>query len=204
MKALKECRALKAIPIDVDANILYPSTVDEMKALENEQIGLPVSLNGMLLGSEGRPSKFTHLLRLLCNRLARSEIEMTSDELYEAVMVRLVTESSEQITGQTLQACIETNGELAVRVLPRNSEIKPKPSSTQQSTRQPCKLTLYAADGAAHCVVEHLHIVGLYRKSDTGRPWISFSALVRERINLSTGAGVKHVTVQVPEDKLYG
>lgn len=202
MKALKETRVLRAIPIeDIDANILYPSTVDEMTALEKEKIGMPVALNGMLLGGDGCPSKFTHLLRLLCNRLARSDIDLTSDELYEAVLVRLVTESSEQIAAQALQSCIETS-ELSVRILPRNSANKPKPTTTP--VRPPSKLTLYAADGAAHCVVEHFHMVGLYRKSDTGRPWVAFSALIRERVNLSTGAGVKHISVQVPEDKLYG
>lgn len=201
MKSLKESRALKTIPIDdIEANIIYPSTAEEMTILEKEKLGLPVALNGMLLGADGRPSKFTHLLRLLCNRLARSEIQMSSDELYESVLVRLVTESSEKSVAQALQSALETN-ELSVRIIERNDINKPKPTQP----RPPSKLTLYAADGSAHCFVEQFHTVGLYRKSDAGRPWAAFTAVIRERINLSTGRGVKHVTVQVPDvDKLYG
>jgi hypothetical protein len=200
MKSLKESRALKTIPInDIEANIVYPSTAEEMALMEKEQLGLPVSLNGMLLGADNRPSKFTHLLRLLCNRLARSEIQMSSDELYEAVLVRLVTDTSEVTVQEGLQAALETS-ELSVHVMERNGCNKPKATAP----RPPSKLTLYAADGSAHCCVEQTHMVGLYRKSDAGRPWVAFTAIVRERINLTTGKGVKHITVQVPDDKLYG
>jgi hypothetical protein len=204
MKSLKESRALKSIPVDdIEANLVYPSTPEEMTVLEKEKLGLPVALNGMLLGADGRASKFTHLLRLLCNRLSRSEIQMSSDELYEAVLVRLTHESSEQTAAQYLAMALETS-ELAVRVLERAAAAAANKPKAGTATRPPSKLTLYVADGSAHCCVEQTHTVGLYRKSDAGRPWAAFTAVVRERVNLSTGKGVKHITVQVPDEKVNG
>lgn len=215
-RTLQNCKFLHNIPITrstATAAVIPP--LSELEKLAGSQ---PVEFNGMLLGAgkedhnnasaavalpfsrNGRqriwsdPSEIPAVLREVCARLVRNpELQNgpTEEALYRAVLLRLSKLQSSQDSHSQLTATLATPPDINLHV-PK----KPwKPLGRTQAW-------LYASGGNVHFVCKTHHAYGLFRKSDAvNRPWIGLTATVHERINLTTGASVERIALQVHEDK---
>lgn len=204
LRTLMQCSYLSHVLVP-QQELQFPSTIAECKALDKEVAGsLPVTFNGMELGTDAldkaqkaRVGKTLLMhLRILCNKIAASlppsDTQITSDELYYDVLMRLAPSRGATIAYQRINMVAGGSKDLVVEQ--PKKPIKPiKPTS----------LILYVTDGQVHCVVQQQHAFGLYRKSDsvTGKPWIGLTASTHERMNLSTGAGVRELNVQIHEER---
>jgi len=184
----------------------FPSTIAECEMLEKEVAGsLPITLNGMELGTniveeaqKARVGKTLLMhLRILCNKIAASlpssDTQITSDELYYDVLMRLAPSRGATTAFQRIHMVAGGSKDLVVEQ-PKKKPVKPT---------KPTSLIMYVTDGQVHCVVQQHHAYGLYRKSDSvmGKPWIGLTASTHERMNLSTGAGVRELNVQIHEER---
>jgi hypothetical protein len=204
LRTLTQCSYLRHVPIP-QQELQFPSTMAECKLLDDEVMGhLPVIFNGTELGAgatdEGQKMRagktlLMHL-RILCNKIASSlpasDTQITSDELYYDVLMRLAPSRGIKVAFQRI--CMVAGDSKDLLVEQPTKPVKPiKPTS----------LILYVTDGHVHCVVQQHHAFGLYRKSDSvmGKPWIGMTASTHERVNLSTGIGVRELNVQIHEER---
>lgn len=211
LRTLKDFTILKNLPVyEQYSNMILPTSEGEWLALEKEVAGsLPIEMNGMMFGAnmhtdrehirEGK--KFLQLTRLLCNKLTQ-ELKntpgshyMSSDDLYQALMMRLAPGNSSATAYNHLQPILDIeNKELIVDAPEYKKVALMKPA--------PTRLTLYVVEGVVHATFEQAHAFGLFRKSDAlPRPWVSLTATTHERINLSTQQAVRRVSVQVHDEK---
>jgi hypothetical protein len=212
-RTLQNCKFLHNIPIL--RNSSTAAAVPSLCELETLAGIQPVEFNGILLGAgkdenagnvslpgimNGRQCRWNDasetpaVLREVCSRLIRNpELQNgpTDDALYQAVLLRLSKFQSSQDSHLQLTATLTTPPDINLHV-PK----KPwKPLGRTQAW-------LYASGGSVHFVCKTQHAYGLVRKSDAmNRPWIGLTATVHERINLTTGASVDRISLQVHEDK---
>jgi hypothetical protein len=206
--------------ITFDRSSILPVPVPSLDQLEKMACVAPVEFNGTLLGGgkyENNPgasgssigsgnsgtsgipkgwndlSEIPVVLKEVCSRLARHpEMEHPNErELYEAVLVRFAK----------IQSSHDSNVQLA-------SYLACPPDLNVYEPKKPWKplgrtqVWLYVSDGHAHIQSKSYHAFGLFRKTDTiNRSWIGLTATVNERMNLTTGASVNRVSVEVHEDK---
>ena len=204
LRTLTQSSYLSHVSIPLQ-ELQFPSTMAECKSLDNEVMGsMPVIFNGMELGASDldeaqnqRAGKTLLMhLRILCNKstssLPPSDTQISSDELYYDVLMRLAPSRGISAAFQRIYMVAGGSKDLVVE----RPKIPIKPI-------KPTSLILYVTDGQVHCVVQQHHAFGLYRKSDavTGKPWIGLTASTHERVNLSTGAGVRELHVQVHEER---
>ena len=73
--------------------------------------------------------------------------------------------------------------------------------SDEMSAIPPIELNIFEEGGNIHAQIITTLGYGLYRKLDvtTGRPWIKMQGELNERMNFSTGAQVRHVTLLWPD-----
>lgn len=204
LRTLKECTYLQNIP--VHDMVVLPATDGERKELELEvAASVPIEFNGMILGADideknkrREDKKLLQLLQLVCNRLTQGLtknpsncfMQIDSDELYRALLVRLSPKISAATTYALLNSLIGSK-ELSLQV--PKKPIKPVRNTS---------LVVYVSDNSVHAVVEHHQAYGLFRKSDSaGKPWVGLTTVSHERVNLSTGISVRRVTVQIHEEK---
>ena len=228
LRTLQNNKTLSAIPVVDQPPMVPPSSPEEWSVLE-QAVGqtVPINLNGMLIGAPTSPAaspervaregkKFLQLLRLLCQRLAiglqQSErnnnnnthptTTLTAVELYQCVLLRLAKEPSAETAMDVLRPILAATPalQLAVPTTKRKTVVQP----TTTVTTTPTLLTLYVADGYAHCTVQHVHSLGLFRPQQDApsRPFVSLTAKTHERANLTTDKGIQHVSVNVLDDKL--
>jgi hypothetical protein len=216
-RTLQNSIILKNIIFDRSSTLLAP--VPPLDQLEKMACMAPVEFNGMLLGggkyeSQGRSgssissgnsglpgmqkgwndlSEIPAVLKEVCSRLVRHpEMDRPKErELYEATLVRIAKIQSSQDSNVQLASYLACPPDLNV-----HEPKKPwKPIGRTQ-------IWLYVSDGHAHFQSISNHAYGLFRKSDTiNRPWIGLTATVHERTNLTTGASVNRLSVEVHEDK---
>jgi len=203
LRTLTQCSYLSHVNLPQN-DLQFPASVYECQALENEVArSLPVSFNGTVLGdgideaAKVRAGKTLLMhLRILCNKIATSlpasDTQITSDELYYDVLMRLEPSRGASTAFQRIHMIAGGNKDLVVQA----------PSKPIKHV-EPTSLVLYVSDGHVHCVVQQQHPYGLYRKSDsvTGKPWIGMTAYTHERVNLSTGRGIRELHVQVHEER---
>lgn len=207
LRTLKDCPQIRNIPIDnTNSMTVLPGTSSGWKELELEvATNTPVELNGMMFGADideknRKPEgeKLLLILQLMCNKLtqgltkevANCFIQTSSEELYQALLVRLSPKNSAATASFHVNALIGSK-ELIVQV----------PKKPVKPVRSP-SLVVFVSDNAVHALIEHHHAYGLFRKSDSaGKPWIGLTAVTYERVNLSSGASVRRVALQIHEEK---
>jgi len=74
-------------------------------------------------------------------------------------------------------------------------------NNNNSSEIPPTEINLFEEGGNIHAQIVTTLGYGLYRKLDanTGRPWIKLKAELNERMNFTTNARVRHVTVHWPD-----
>jgi len=206
LRTLHHCSYLKHIPIPTQQQheLQFPSTMTECQQLETEVArNLPVSFNGMLLGNvDGNGNKerqgknlLLHL-RILCNKIAASlpvsDTQITSDELYYDLLLRLAPSRGASVSFQRLHLVAGGSKDLVVQ----------RPQKPVHPL-EPTSLDLYVSSEQVHAVLRQQHAYGLYRKSDAvnGKPWVGLTARTHERVNLSTGASVRELHFDVHEER---
>lgn len=212
-RTLQNCKFLHNIPISRSTSTA--AAIPLLGELEHLAGAQSVDFNGMLLGAgkennagngslpgtmNGRQrrwddsSEIPAVLREVCSRLVRNpELQNgpSKDVLYQAVLLRLSKLQSSQDSHSQLTATLAIPPDINLHV-PK----KPwKPLGRTQAW-------LYESGGNVHFVCKSHHAFGLFRKSDAmNRPWIGLTATVHERVNLTTGASVDRISLQVHEDK---
>ena len=217
LRTLNHCSYLKHIPIQTQQQELqFPSSMTECQQLEAHLArNLPVSFNGLLLGNvEGNndnniksPPSTMHMerqgknlllhLRILCNKIAaslpKSDTQITSDELYYDILMRLAPSRGTSISFQRLHLVAGGSKDLVVQ----------RPQTPVQPL-EPVQLDLYVNEHQqVHAMIRQQHAYGLYRKSDAvnGKPWVGLTARIHERVNLTTGAAVRELHFDVHEER---
>lgn len=139
-------------------------------------------------------SEIPFVVKEVCSRLAQKpdlENGPTEEVLYQEILMRLAKLQSSQDAHVLLSSILATPPEL-------NLHVPKKPWRPLAQTQ----IWLYASDGSIHCICKSHHGFGLFRRSDpVNRSWIGLTASVYERINLTTGASVSRINLQVHEDK---
>jgi hypothetical protein len=206
IRTLKDCSRLGNIALEpLESN---PTTSQQWLDLEAEVARSELIVNGVPIGpkvSALKPNKEQlTILQKLCEHLASAATAASSDpveqahlidpdEVYRQLMLRLAR------TPASADAYFQLNSILGCADLVLQPPKKAQPLPTD--------LSIYQSAGMIHAVTTTLHPYGLFRKIDlapstvggTKRPWIRILASVVERVNLTTGASVRHCSVQVQE-----
>lgn len=185
MQSLEECRLLQNISMEPRSQA--PKTKNEWQKLEKEVTC--VNVNGIILSEK---SDILIVLKNLCERLCtQHQVQLSPNNLYQALILRL----AKSITSADIF--------FQLNPLLGSTELILQHTTTTQSKSLPVPtLLLYPAEGNMHAVVTIAQgTLGLYRKSDISnggtQPWIPLIAVVKERVNLTTGQGVRSVAVKV-------
>jgi hypothetical protein len=210
IRTLKDCTRLRNIALNsLEHN---PTTPQHWMDLDRELATTELVVNGVRLGPKvsvkdlsTRPNREQLvILSKLCCHLAEASAAATADlvekvplldpkEAYKQLLVRLAR------TPASADAYFQLNSILGCADLVLQPPKKAQPLPTD--------LSIYQSSGMIHAVTTTRHPYGLFRKNDltpsnvggAKRPWIRLLAVVVERVNLSTGASVRHCSVQVQD-----
>jgi hypothetical protein len=210
IRTLKDCSRLGNIALEPLEN--NPTTSQQWLDLETEVARTELIVNGVPIGPKVSAKELAYkpnkeqltILQTLCEHLAAAATAASSDpieqahlidpdEVYRQLMLRLAR------TPASADAYFQLNSILGCADLVLQPPKKGQPLPTD--------LSLYQSSGMIHAVTTTRHPYGLFRKIDlapstvggTKRPWIRILASVVERVNLTTGASVRHCSVQVQE-----
>ena len=186
IRSLGACTYLRCIPLEpVSAG---PASSKEWKALEDELSSNAVSINGFHMAGS---TDVSAILRHLCHELCSAKkVNLSPTTLYNALVIRLSRQTSSADAYFALNALLGSQ-DLILQ--------KPKLSVTVPTS----DLTLYESGGQIHASLHVYHPYGLFRKTDvtSGKPWIALTAVVKERVNLSTGQSCREVSMEVLEQR---
>jgi hypothetical protein len=210
IRTLKDCPRLRNIPLNPLGHDLAKS--QQCMDLEREVATTELIVNGVPIGPKvaakdllARPNREQlAILKKLCHHLVTASTAamiypvedghmINTDKIYRELVVRLAR------TPASADAYFQLNSILCCADLALQPPKKSQPQFTD--------LSIYQSSGMIHAVTTTRHPYGLFRKSDlapsnvggTKRPWIRILAIVVERVNLTTGASVRHCSVQVQE-----
>eukprot|EP00523_Entomoneis_sp_CCMP467_P006448 CAMPEP_0168721472 /NCGR_PEP_ID=MMETSP0724-20121128/2100_1 /TAXON_ID=265536 /ORGANISM="Amphiprora sp., Strain CCMP467" /LENGTH=255 /DNA_ID=CAMNT_0008768115 /DNA_START=47 /DNA_END=814 /DNA_ORIENTATION=- len=184
LRAMLECTFLRNIPLDTTPPL--PAHREDWSALEEEVCLTTVQVNGLLFN--GSPSsQILKVLRPLCQELCKG-LRENSEKIYMESIVRLANSSNSADSYFSLNALLGSQ-DLVLKPLGETGIVLKGQNAPPEMP--PTDLTLYQANG-------HLHAVLTESTSDVkGKPWISLTARVHERVNLTTGASVRQVQTQI-------
>jgi hypothetical protein len=204
LETLQGCNAVASIPLEsVPAS---PTSQKQWQSLEKEVgnsshrfVLNEVSFEGATLRSE-----FTPVLKALCSKLTESSKTtggIDSNSVYKVLIIRLAPTTSSADSYFHLNALLGT-GDLLLQPVSAPQHLK-----SILGHKPAADLTLYESVGHVHTVLHTNHAYGLFRKSDlstaaaagagaVAKPWIGVSAVVHERMNMTTGASVRQIKVQ--------
>lgn len=193
LRALNKSRLLANITLDPVPPVQKSTDATiQWKELEEEVVnGTTVLLNGMEFRSGPRGSlktEFLLVLKELCKKLTRNSAEISSDELYQAILMRLAPSTSSSDPQFALNAAL---GSSDLMLQPTEAGKGARIMLLQEDTI--AELSLYESGSQIHATITTQNICfGLYRKSDVkSKPWIGVLGQVYERVNLSTGQSVR-------------
>lgn len=189
LKTLKECNALKLIKLASKPS--FPASESAWIELEQEVCRTRFDMNGIALGPGCHSSssyEIQKILKLVCAKLTEQTDSFSVDELYREVIVRLAESNSLSESHRALDPIM---GSPQLQLLTLDTDSKAKAIT---------KMALYESNGHLHIVLDSYHSFGLFRKLDmgSGKAWIKVTATFHERSNLSTGAAIRNVAVQLP------
>lgn len=221
LRTLKEVKYLKALPIDH-----RPAPMVDLEELEMEVAKESLVLNGQAFHRKtkyGRTSTdFLHVLHELCYQLCDNatnpsgsvrtsgqsvisslDMAVSPDTLYYDLLCRLARTI---ISADCFGKLNDILGSNELILMDSGAERKPKIKKTkalptEQGALPPIVVNIFEEGGNIHAHIVTTLGYGLYRKLDvnTGRPWIKMQAELNERINLTSGSQVRHVTVHWPD-----
>lgn len=215
IRTLKDCSKLRAIALENIEQGEPSKLLQKLPELELEVCMAELLVNGISFGKPKiskdaplrKPSKEPlALLQKLCAQLAATAADSappssqdsadkkcSAEEIYHQLLLRLARSTASS------DAYFQLNALLGC------AELVVQPPKKAQPL--PTDATLYQTQGMIHAVTTTRHPYGLFRKSDLApshiggpkRPWIRIMASVVERINLTTGASVRHCSVHIQE-----
>jgi hypothetical protein len=198
LETLQGCNSLASIPLEAVPS--SPTSQKQWQSLEKEVgnsshrlVLNEVSFEGATLRSE-----FTPVLKALCSKLTESSTgAAVADSVYKVLIIRLAPTTSSADSYFHLNSLLGT-GDLLLQPI-----TAPLHQKTILGNRPASDLTLYESGGYVHTTLVCNHAYGLFRKSDlsagqgaAAKPWIGVSAVVHERMNMTTGASVRQIKVQ--------
>jgi hypothetical protein len=185
LQTLKSSSYLRSITLDSAPT--SPSSQEQWQKLEDDVCRSSIVLNGVSLGTFHGQVRV--ILLELCTKLTKG-LKISPQSLYQALIVRLAPTTSQADSYFQLNAILGSQD--LILQAPRQ----------QLRSAPPTDLVLYESNRQIHAILTVYHDYGLFRKSDitSGKPWVFMTAIVHERINLSTGASVRTCSVHVPED----
>jgi hypothetical protein len=174
----------------MDGSVSYPESDEEWLKLEKEVCMTAIDVNGISIGSGSHASSGTEVRRILtglCAKLTENIPNMTRDQLYREIIVRLAESWSKIGTLSQLKDLFGGNN-LDVQM----PHVKPELPKSQ--------ITIYESGQQIHATWNLYQAFGLYRDSDEsgGKPWIRLTAAIRERSNLSSKKSVRTLEVRLP------
>jgi hypothetical protein len=183
IKSLKDCNALRTVPID--GSPASPSSQQEWKNLEREVCFTSIDLNGLMFPASAT-SQILKILKQLCQELC-NDSTVSPLSIYQAMIVRLARTTSSADAYFRLNALLGSED----MVLQKRTAATP-----------PTRLAMYESDGAVHAVLTTYHPYGLFRRCDvtSGKAWIPLQAAIHERVNFVTGSCFRHVGVEIVRD----
>ena len=162
--------------------------------------------------ASGKPTSLTHSSNVSVGAhstaISTAAMAMSPDTLYYDLLCRL----ARTITSADCFAKLnDVLGSQDLILMNSSAERKPKSKknskgvvvtkSDEMSAIPPIELNIFEEGGNIHAQIITTLGYGLYRKLDvtTGRPWIKMQGELNERMNFSTGAQVRHVTLLWPD-----
>jgi hypothetical protein len=188
LRLLNETQRLKSLPMEsMGVHHVSPELLHE---LQMHVAKTNVSVNGAPLAAKGRGHEMLTILSKLCDHLTEQCNDITSDHVYQQLLLRL------DRTTASADAYFELSALIGCADLTLQ---QPKKAPALQTD-----LSVYVSDGTIHAIFTTRHPFGLFRKTDlTGgaskRPWIRLVASVHERLNMTTGASVRYCTVRAQD-----
>lgn len=188
LNSMKDCAYLRSIPMKPAPS--EPKNGKEWTRFEREVCCTSIEVNGISIGPGSHASSSMEVRRILtslCGKLTEGLANMTSEELFRHLVIRLSDTNSKADTYSQLNAVLSCSC-LTVQA--------PKAPASLPKT----KITIYESGQHIHATCQQYHAYGLYRKSDApgGKPWIKLTAALHERSNLSTGASVRTLELRLP------
>ena len=194
LRSLREVKYLACVLLDP----VEPGETPIVDMEDEVSAERSISLNGIpFQGSH----HFLSTVRELCAKLCESVQDLDHHDLYEALLTRMAR------TTFSADAYFKLNAVMG------SSDLMLLPVTAKTSL--PIRMNLYVSAGEIHASMSSTNAYGLFRKADVkpgdilgnkgggsgggGRPWISLQGVVEERVNISTGAGVRNVRVKLPE-----
>ena len=164
-----------------------PTHRDEWTTLEDEVCWTNVQLNGLLFTGSNN-SQVLKVLRALCQELCKG-LRLSSESIYINSLVRLAASTNSSDSYFLLNSLLGS----------QDLVLQPVQNMNNTMDLPPTDISLYEASGHVHATVTAYTSYGLYRRTDVKmtKPWIALLAQVYERVNLSTGASVRQVQVQI-------
>jgi len=188
LRSMREVKFLACLPLD-------PVQPDEasLYSLEAELCQDSILMNGIAFHSN---KDFLTVCHELCLKLCEMDgVTVNPRFLYEQLVIRMARST----------AAADSHFKLNSVMGSPDIIIMPVPL---KKTPTPIELNLFVHKGNVHAQVSTTNNCGLFRKADVkplepskngGRPWISLTAVVDERINFSNGESVRHLRVKVPD-----
>jgi hypothetical protein len=215
LRSLKDAKFLSFLPLEA-----VQSAEIELTDLEMEVCDELVILNGIPFkpvernavgASRGRNCTLS-MLKGVCVKLCdMSKSDLTSDELYHRLVLRLAKTTASAGPHLRLNSLLCSSDIFIMPLSSENTQPEKAPRSkalqelmaqkeAPQAT-QPIHLNVYEANGDLHVTINQTHKFGLFRNKDSksGRAWIGIDAVVGERANMSTAKSVRSMNVKLPE-----
>jgi hypothetical protein len=189
LRSIHDVKYLACVPLDPFVLGSEDISLDDMEAEVAQE---HVVLNGIPFR---RSPDFLMTLRELCKQLSEGVPNLTVDQLYLFLVVRMSR------TASSADAYFKLNSLLG------SPELMLMPTKNHQ---EPIQVNLYVSHNCVHATVSATYSFGLFRKADikpaelvkgsmSGKPWISVQATVNERVNLSTSDAVRTLSVRTPD-----
>jgi hypothetical protein len=192
LATLQGCTALTSIELESVPS--SPSSQKQWQELEQEVWrSSKLILNQVAFEGQAVRHEFVPVLKALCSKLTESTTGfIDSLSVYRLLIIRLAPTTSSADSYFHLNAVLGT-GDLLLQPVQ-----DPHYAKTILGFRPTADLSLYESGGQIHAIMVNNHAYGLYRKSDltSSTPWLGVVATVHERINLTTGSGVREVQVK--------
>jgi hypothetical protein len=198
LETLQCCNSLASIPLEAVPS--SPTSQNQWQSLEKEvsNSGHRLVLNEVSFEGTTLRSEYIPVLKALCRNLTESSPGAgVADSIYKVLIIRLAPTTSSADSYFHLNSLLGT-GDLLLQPVTAPLHLK-----AILGNRPASDLTLYESAGYVHATLVSNHAYGLFRKSDlsagqgaAAKPWIKVSAVVHERMNMTTGASVRQIKVQ--------
>lgn len=194
LRSMRDVKYLACLPLDP----LQPDDAS-LFSLESELSKESIVLNGIAFHSN---KDFLKVMHELCLKLCDNEaVTVNPQYLYEQLVIRMARSTA------------AADSHFKLNSVMGSPDVMIMPVPTKKITQLPITLTLFVSKSCVHAQISTANTYGIFRKTDvkassssssltqvpTTRPWISFQAIVDERVNISNGDSVRLLRVKLPE-----